>query len=224
MKESIICGVDAAYWLTYFRQDVSIFRVYQNRLMERYGPLMTGQVLEIGSEPLYPTRKYFPNATSFITSNVGESRGKVDRVVDVTDMRDFADGSLDGIVCISVLEHVWEIHRAVEEMQRVLKPGGRMLVAVPFAFPWHDYVDYWRLSKDAFPRFFDKCEGQELIHLGGMYSSLANMLQRPRRSLRPRALLHKTLGMGFAFLARFDRQDGFPLGYGFSAVKALSSL
>lgn len=219
MTETIIRGVDWAYRLTYFRQDLSIFRVYQNRLMELYGSRMTGRVLEIGSEPLYPTRKYFPNASAFITSNVGEGRGRVDRLVDVTDMRDFPDGSLDGIVCISVLEHVPDISKAALEMQRVLKPGGGLLLAVPFAFPHHDVVDFWRLGKDAYTLLFGQCGALELIHLGGTYSSIANMLQRPKGDLRPRSFLHKIVGWGFALLAGFDRKDGFPLGYGLFAIK-----
>jgi SAM-dependent methyltransferase len=40
-------------------------------------------------------------------------------------------GSLDVILCVSVLEHLWDPLRALAEMQRVLRPGGACLVNVP---------------------------------------------------------------------------------------------
>lgn len=78
-----------------------------------------------------------------------------------------ADASLDGILCISVLEHVEKPQTAFDEMRRVLKPGGRCLIYVPFLWPYHaregkyNYPDYFRYSKDALlylARGFSKIE------------------------------------------------------------------
>jgi SAM-dependent methyltransferase len=41
------------------------------------------------------------------------------------------DASLDVIVCISVLEHLWEPQRAIAECFRILAPGGTCLLNVP---------------------------------------------------------------------------------------------
>ena len=41
------------------------------------------------------------------------------------------DDSLDLVVAFDVLEHIPDHHRAVAEVRRVLRPGGRFLVAVP---------------------------------------------------------------------------------------------
>lgn len=43
------------------------------------------------------------------------------------------DGSLDAIVCLDVLEHVPDFRAALREFARVLKPGGALLLTVP----WH---------------------------------------------------------------------------------------
>jgi SAM-dependent methyltransferase len=40
-------------------------------------------------------------------------------------------GSLDVIMCLSVLEHLWEPQRALEEFRRLLRPGGVCAVNVP---------------------------------------------------------------------------------------------
>jgi SAM-dependent methyltransferase len=46
---------------------------------------------------------------------------------------DFESRSFDGIVCNDVLEHVNEPLRCLEEMARVLRPGGKALITVPLA-------------------------------------------------------------------------------------------
>lgn len=47
----------------------------------------------------------------------------------------FADGSFDRIVASEVLEHLWDDRRAIAELVRVLRPGGRMAVTVPARWP-----------------------------------------------------------------------------------------
>ncbi len=46
----------------------------------------------------------------------------------------FADGSFDLIVSNSVLEHLADRHRGLEEMVRILRPGGYMAHVVPSRF------------------------------------------------------------------------------------------
>ena len=47
----------------------------------------------------------------------------------------FADATFDRIIAAEVLEHIWADERAVAELTRVLRPGGRMAVTVPARFP-----------------------------------------------------------------------------------------
>ncbi len=49
----------------------------------------------------------------------------------------FRDGSVARIICTGVLEHVNVPERVVNEMFRVLRPGGRIYVAVPFIQGFH---------------------------------------------------------------------------------------
>lgn len=64
----------------------------------------------------------------------------------------FADGSVDALLCMSVLEHVEEPQQAVREMYRVLKPGGYCYIEVPFIFYYHPmkgyYKDFYRFTYD----------------------------------------------------------------------------
>jgi SAM-dependent methyltransferase len=55
----------------------------------------------------------------------------------------FESGSLDGVGCFAVLEHVprpWEL---VDEIWRVLRLGGRVFIAYPFLQPYHGYPHHY---------------------------------------------------------------------------------
>jgi SAM-dependent methyltransferase len=62
----------------------------------------------------------------------------------------FADRSLAGVLAVSVIEHIGIGHygdprmqagdtQVVREVARVLRPGGRALITVPFGLPMTDY-------------------------------------------------------------------------------------
>lgn len=57
----------------------------------------------------------------------------------------FGDGSIDRIVASEVLEHVDDDRRAIDELVRVLRPGGTMAVTVPSWLP--EWV-CWQLSEE----------------------------------------------------------------------------
>lgn len=77
----------------------------------------------------------------------------------------FPDASEEAIICIAVLEHVENPMRAMDEIYRVLKPGGFAFIYVPFLYYYHAYPgyygDYWRFTKDTLELFgkrFSSCE------------------------------------------------------------------
>jgi SAM-dependent methyltransferase len=62
-----------------------------------------------------------------------------------------------------VLEHVFETERAVRNLHRALAPGGRLIVAVPFAFPLHDEPhDYYRFTRHALRRMLEPFASAEI--------------------------------------------------------------
>lgn len=63
-------------------------------------------------------------------------------------------GSIDTVLSTEVLEHVPEPSRLIAEMARVLRPGGRLLVTVPFIQPLHELPsDYYRFTPSSLHRF-----------------------------------------------------------------------
>lgn len=57
----------------------------------------------------------------------------------------FADDSFDAVVCSEVLEHIIPYETALDEIARIVKPGGALAVSVPRGWP---EAICWRLSKD----------------------------------------------------------------------------
>jgi SAM-dependent methyltransferase len=71
----------------------------------------------------------------------------VDLVADAHDLQMISSNSVDFVVSISVLEHVRYPQKVVQEIFRILKPGGMLYVSVPFIFPYHaDPDDFYRFS------------------------------------------------------------------------------
>ncbi len=55
----------------------------------------------------------------------------------------YADAVADAVFCEAVLEHLHDPPRAVAEMHRILKPGGRLFAASPFLFAHHGYPHHY---------------------------------------------------------------------------------
>lgn len=55
----------------------------------------------------------------------------VDYKLDIMDMHQIADGSIDFFLCSHVLEHVRDDMQAMRELRRILSPNGRGILVVP---------------------------------------------------------------------------------------------
>jgi SAM-dependent methyltransferase len=49
----------------------------------------------------------------------------------------FEDGRFDSVLCNAVLEHVANAEESIQELARVVRPNGHIVVAVPFLQPFH---------------------------------------------------------------------------------------
>lgn len=87
------------------------------------------------------------------------------------------DGSVDAIICASVLEHVRDPLRAMGELKRVLKPGGGLFFYVPSIYPYHArkgaYPDTWRFFDDTLYILFEGFTHVEICKRGGYFLALS---------------------------------------------------
>lgn len=64
--------------------------------------------------------------------NYARSLSRPSIFCDAHDMRLFGNEVFDAILSIHVLEHMYDLDKAVKESARILKPGGIFYIAVPF--------------------------------------------------------------------------------------------
>ena len=216
MKKSSINDIPWNLVFNYFKGDLSLFRHYQNIFLEMNGKAVVGSITEIGCEKHYRHERFFPNAERFVCSNISRN---FDVYLDITD-NDLPDDSIDNYLCVSVLQHVFNTRQVFSEIYRTLKPGGKLLLVVPFAYPVHDVVDYWRFSPNSFDELLRDFNILEFTHLGGTLSSVADFLKRPKGKINKRFFFYKSIGFGIILFAKFfDTLDSLPLGFGIVAEK-----
>ena len=62
---------------------------------------------------------------------------------------DLPDESIDGVLSIQVLEHVWDLDWYLGECRRILKPGGWMLLSTHGSWLYHPHpTDFRRWTRD----------------------------------------------------------------------------
>ena len=77
----------------------------------------------------------------------------------------FADESFEAVLLEYVLEHVGPIESLLDEVVRVLKPGGSVLITVPFRQSYHACPqDFWRFTHEGLERLLRR-HGLDDVHV-----------------------------------------------------------
>ena len=91
----------------------------------------------------------------------------------------FAGGTFEQVLCTEVLEHLVEPQRAVDEMWRVLAPGGRLILTTRFLFPIHDGPgDYFRFTRYGLAHLLRRFDEVAIREEAGAIDTLAFLVQR----------------------------------------------
>ncbi|NQU83605.1 MAG: class I SAM-dependent methyltransferase [Parcubacteria group bacterium] len=121
-----------------------------------------------------PYKNLFPNRVGLDV----ESGEGVDVVGDAHQLP-FEDSKFEQILCTEVLEHLHTPILAIREMERVLKPGGKLILTTRFVFPIHDAPhDYYRYTKYGLRHLFRKWEILELAEETDTTTNLAVLFER----------------------------------------------
>ncbi len=106
----------------------------------------------------------------------------------------FPDDSVDAVLLLEVLEHLPDPRAALGEIARVLKPGGTLLLTMPFPYPVHDAPhDYQRYTPHGLE------QGLEAVGL-----NIRNLRPRFSAAVSAAVLLNLALS-GIALIAARNR-------------------
>lgn len=89
----------------------------------------------------------------------------------IEDRLPFRDQSFDAVWCTEVLEHLFDVHSALTELNRVLQPDGVLIVTTPY----HGFVKNVLIARLNFDRHFNP-EGSHIRFF--TRSTLARVLER----------------------------------------------
>jgi SAM-dependent methyltransferase len=137
-----------------------------------YGRALDGRMLDVGCG----TQQYrrFVNCQRYYGIE-WELEKRPPVVADVGRMP-FRDHSFDSAMCTEVLEHLPEPGWCLEEIHRVVKPGGAVLFTVPMTMYTHsEPLDFYRYTEYGLRYLLEKhgFEIAELRRLGGLVSVIA---------------------------------------------------
>lgn len=148
-------------------------------LIEKYAK---GDVLDVGAGRLAWRSALSAKAVSYLSTDMVIESPELSVVGDVVAGLPFADASFDTLFSCSVLEHTVDPAAALREMARLLRPGGALILSVPFIYFLHGAPhDYFRFTPFAVKLLAEKngLRVEKISSSGGiahLFSHAASML------------------------------------------------
>ncbi len=146
---------------------------HRNRLegyLKTILPTLQGPILDIGSR----NRRYdalMPETPTAI--DIVEQKEKNVLYGDVMNLS-FPEGSFQSVTCLEVLEYVDNPQQAIDEMRRVMKKGGVLVLSVPFLFRAHD--DKFRYTASQLKGMLHRFEINSFDSVGGGFVVILTVL------------------------------------------------
>ena len=141
LKRSLPFLVFGDSWLSVLGHPYALARTgLKNSLYSLASGLPDGPLLDIGCGSM-PYRDIFKSASPYHGLEIDQPRNRDNPLVDffydgVT--LPFHDQSYSVIFSSQVLEHSFKPEQLLSECRRVLKPGGTLLLTIPFMWPEHE--------------------------------------------------------------------------------------
>lgn len=197
-------------WAALFFNPFYLARRALWQVTRELGPQLRGQVLDVGcgSGPYRSLLACDSYVGMDIDSEVARQRGVADVFYDGEHFP-LDSGRFDAVLCTQVLEHVFEPTAFLEEVHRVLAPGGKLLLTVPFVWDEHEQPwDYARYSSFGLHHLLQK-QGFRVLEARKLNADASALFQLANAYLykvvRPlpralRAMLTVTLGAAITIL------------------------
>jgi SAM-dependent methyltransferase len=214
-------------------QTYSILRREEDRVLG--GLTLTGRVIDLGGHKGSSYMHVLTTEQPIEVANIDvfapgthKTPSGADHVFDFEKPFPLTDNSFNTILCVNVLEHIFDYENLLNESNRILAPGGHMYVTVPFFFNVHGSPnDYFRYTSAALKRLFEM-RGFVDVHVTELgFGPLSAIFQNfggsiPTMPLRL-ACMHATVWIDRVFSRLSKRYASIvrrvPLGYFLEAHK-----
>ena len=128
-------------------------------------PYLSGKTADLGAGAAKYKPLILPHASGYVAFDIAPGPA-----IDVTgdiERTPFKDDEFDTIISTQVLEHVRRPWLVVEEMRRILKPGGIAFITAPFLVQHHGHPDdFFRYTTSGIASLFAD-RGFEIIESAG---------------------------------------------------------
>jgi SAM-dependent methyltransferase len=149
-----------------------------------------GAVLDLGCgrAPLFGVYREFAETITCVDwANSPHEVRHADVLCDLNEPMPLPDASFDTIICSDVMEHLYRPQQAMLEIRRLLRPGGKLLMNVPFLYWIHEQPhDFHRYTQFALERMVGD-SGLDLVEiqeLGGAPEVLADLIAKIAMRIR----------------------------------------
>lgn len=128
---------------------------WRNLLYKRLEEVaLSGAVIDLGGSRKSSYLKGFKGEYTLTVANL-EGEETHDVKINLEEPFAIADAQYDHVLCINVLEHIFNYQNVIQESFRILKPGGQAVFAVPFLVQVHPSPhDHWRFTGETLQRLF----------------------------------------------------------------------
>ena len=115
---------------------------------------LEGKVLDLGGSHTSVYHKLIKGEQTFAVANLDNGENN-DFTFDFEGPFLTQNGTFDGIICLNVLEHVFNYQNVLNESYRTLCKDGTIVLAVPFLIRYHPCPhDHWRYTEETLKRIF----------------------------------------------------------------------
>jgi SAM-dependent methyltransferase len=118
--------------------------------LDRHRALVRGALIDLGCGEMPYRERFLRDCDSYTGVDWANSLHEVraDISTDLDRGLPIPEQSADTVTLLSVLEHLREPQALLDEAFRILKPGGSLLLQVPFMWPVHEAPhDYFRFTE-----------------------------------------------------------------------------